>query len=196
MPAFLRTPELQRLRLSAYLDGETRFIGGSVDTLYIPGRHRERLLHTLGLFLETNCFLEIALPTVLHLVVPFDEEILYVDHVGLSLSAQDNLSDVVNSSTGSGTRHSTATSSAINGARASKSTPSTPSIGVMYRKTASGAATPTSSRIRATSYASLLLVKGRSFLDSGECAALSTYHRACIGRLLIPPGRSQDGFQS
>ncbi|VDC00748.1 unnamed protein product [Peniophora sp. CBMAI 1063] len=80
MPAFLRTPEIQRLRLAAYLDGETRFIGGSVDTLYIPGRHYERLMHTLGLFLETNCFLEIALPTVLHLVVPFDEEILYVDH--------------------------------------------------------------------------------------------------------------------
>ena len=180
MPAFLRTPELQRLRLSAYLDGETRFIGGSVDTLYIPGRYRERLLHTLGLFLETNCFLEIALPTVLHLVVPFDDEILYVDHVGLSLSAQDNLSDVVNSSTGSGIRHSMVTSSAINGARASKSTPSTPSIGVMYRKTASGAATQTLSRIRATSYASLLLVKGRSYLDSLENAPICLHITARV----------------
>ena len=82
MPAFLRTPEEQRQRLAAYFDdGKTRFIGGSVDTLYIPGRHRQRLLHTLGLFLETNCFLEIALPTVLHLIVPLDEDILYVDHV-------------------------------------------------------------------------------------------------------------------
>ena len=82
MPAFLNTPEEQRVRLASFFEGPTRFLGGSVDTLYIPGRHRRRLMGTLGLFLETNCFLEIALPTVVHLVVPKDEDILFVDHVG------------------------------------------------------------------------------------------------------------------
>jgi hypothetical protein len=84
MPAFLKTPESQRSRLSLYLGGQTRFIGGSVDTLYIPGQHRDTLMDTLALFLETNCFLEIALPTVVHLTVPYNEDILYVDHVSLS----------------------------------------------------------------------------------------------------------------
>ncbi|KAI0036553.1 hypothetical protein K488DRAFT_40997, partial [Vararia minispora EC-137] len=80
MPAYLKAPEWERERLAGYLGGRTRFIGGSVDTLYIPGRHRKALMDTLGLFLETNCFLEIALPTAIHLVVPWNEDILYVDH--------------------------------------------------------------------------------------------------------------------
>jgi hypothetical protein len=58
-----------------------RLIGGSADTMYIPGRHRDTFMSTLALFLKTNCFLEIAAPTTLHLAVPPDEEILYVDHV-------------------------------------------------------------------------------------------------------------------
>ncbi|KAI0317777.1 hypothetical protein OF83DRAFT_98452 [Amylostereum chailletii] len=80
MPAFLKAPTDQRARLASYFNGEKRFIGGSVDTLYIPGHHREKLMETLGLFLETNCFFEIALPTAVHLVVPAEEDILYVDH--------------------------------------------------------------------------------------------------------------------
>lgn len=37
-------------------------------------------MDVLGLFLETTCFLEIAAPTTLHLVVPPHESILFVDH--------------------------------------------------------------------------------------------------------------------
>ena len=65
----------------ASLTNGTRFIGGSADTMYIPGRHREAFMEVLGLFLETECFLEIATPTALHLVSPPGEPILYVDHV-------------------------------------------------------------------------------------------------------------------
>ncbi|KAA1469962.1 hypothetical protein DENSPDRAFT_654147 [Dentipellis sp. KUC8613] len=80
MPAFLRVPLALRQRLAEYTEGKTRFIGGSADTMYIPGRHRETFMETLGIFLETDCFLEIATPTVLHLVVPPGEKILFVDH--------------------------------------------------------------------------------------------------------------------
>ena len=68
----------------ASLTHGTRYIGGSADTLYIPGRHRDAFLHVLGLFLETDCFLEIATPTAVHLVSPPGEPILYVDHVSCS----------------------------------------------------------------------------------------------------------------
>lgn len=81
MKAFVKVPDAQKQRLERFLDGQTRFIGGSADTMYIPGRHRESFMDTLGLFLETQCFLEIATPTTLHLVVPQDEPILFVDHV-------------------------------------------------------------------------------------------------------------------
>jgi len=66
--------------MAEFTDGKTRFIGGSADTLYIPGRHRQKFMDTLGLFLETDCFLEIATPTTVHLVVPPQEPILFVDH--------------------------------------------------------------------------------------------------------------------
>ncbi|EPQ54498.1 hypothetical protein GLOTRDRAFT_77044, partial [Gloeophyllum trabeum ATCC 11539] len=69
-PAFLRTPEHMRSRMSRlFTNGTTRLIGGSADTLYIPGQYREVFIETLGLFLETECFLEIAVPTAVHLVV-------------------------------------------------------------------------------------------------------------------------------
>ncbi|KAH7913341.1 hypothetical protein BJ138DRAFT_1146234 [Hygrophoropsis aurantiaca] len=80
MEAFWKVPSERRERLALLTDGETRLIGGSADTLYIPGRHRNQFMDTLGLFLETECFLEIATPTALHLVVPPDDHILYVDH--------------------------------------------------------------------------------------------------------------------
>lgn len=82
MTAFRKVPVDMRERMAQFTDGKTRLIGGSADTLYIPGHHREKFLDVLGLFLETECFLEIATPTTVHLVVPPNEPILFVDHVG------------------------------------------------------------------------------------------------------------------
>lgn len=83
MEAFQKVPVDLRERLAAFTNGETRLIGGSADTMYIPGRHRRLFMDVLGLFLETTCFLEIAAPTTLHLAVPRSEPILFVDHVRL-----------------------------------------------------------------------------------------------------------------
>ncbi|TFY69546.1 hypothetical protein EVJ58_g344 [Rhodofomes roseus] len=84
MPAFHRVPpplrEQFRERMAPYTNGTTRLIGGSADTLYIPGRHRQVFMDTLALFLETDCFLEIATPTVVHLSAALEEPILFVDH--------------------------------------------------------------------------------------------------------------------
>ncbi|KAH7884978.1 hypothetical protein F5I97DRAFT_1928401 [Phlebopus sp. FC_14] len=80
MDAFRKVPLEMRTYLSALTDGATRLIGGSADTLYIPGRHRQVFMHVLALFLETDCFLEIATPTAVHLVLPPDEHIQFVDH--------------------------------------------------------------------------------------------------------------------
>ncbi|KZT12004.1 uncharacterized protein LAESUDRAFT_719961, partial [Laetiporus sulphureus 93-53] len=61
-----------------YTNGTSRLIGGSADdTIYIPSRV---FMDMLATFLETDCFLEIANPTVVHLVNPPDEPILYIDH--------------------------------------------------------------------------------------------------------------------
>lgn len=85
MPAYHRVPPLLRgqlkERMRPYTNDTTRLIGGSADTLYIPGKHRHVFMDTLALFLETDCFLEIATPTTVHLVAPPDEPILFVDHV-------------------------------------------------------------------------------------------------------------------
>lgn len=75
-----------RDNLKALTNGTTRLLGGSADTLYIPGRHRQVFMETLGTFLETLCFLEIATPTAVHLVLPPDEHIQFVDHVRCPLS--------------------------------------------------------------------------------------------------------------
>ncbi|KAJ8509531.1 hypothetical protein ONZ45_g8318 [Pleurotus djamor] len=81
LPAFEKVPPSMRSRLAAFsAANETRFIGGSADTVYIPGRHRDAFMDVLSLFLETNCFLEIAVPTTVHLVVPLEEQIEFVDH--------------------------------------------------------------------------------------------------------------------
>lgn len=85
MEAFGKVPLHLRERLAAFTNGETRLIGGSADTMYIPGRHRRIFMEVLGLFLETTCFLEIAAPTTLHLVAPRHESILFVDHVRLGV---------------------------------------------------------------------------------------------------------------
>lgn len=80
MEAFLEVPRDLRANLAALTNGVTRLIGGSADTLYIPGRHRKLFMEVLALFLETNCFLEIATPTAVHLVLPPGEQIEFVDH--------------------------------------------------------------------------------------------------------------------
>lgn len=81
MDAFHKVPAEMRDNLARLNHGQTRLIGGSVDTLYIPGRHRSAFMDVLALFLETDCFLEIATPTTVHLVVPPGEPIQFVDHV-------------------------------------------------------------------------------------------------------------------
>jgi hypothetical protein len=81
MPAFNNVSEAQRDRLAALTGQRDRLIGGSADTMYIPGRHKETFMSVLALFLQTDCFLEISAPTALHLALPRDEDILYVDHV-------------------------------------------------------------------------------------------------------------------
>lgn len=80
MPAFNKVSEAQRDRLAALTGQRDRLIGGSADTMYVPGRHRETFMSVLALFLQTDCFLEVAAPTALHLALPPDEDILYVDH--------------------------------------------------------------------------------------------------------------------
>lgn len=80
MPAFEKVPAYMRAHLASLTNG-TRFIGGSADTVYLPGRYYSDFMHVLGIFLETDCFLEIATPTALHLVVPAADEIQFLDHV-------------------------------------------------------------------------------------------------------------------
>ncbi len=81
MEAFNKVPEAMRSRMALFTEGKIRLIGGSADTVYIPGRHRDNFMDILALFLETDCFLEIAVPTTIHLVLPPNEDILYLDHV-------------------------------------------------------------------------------------------------------------------
>ncbi|KAF7292053.1 hypothetical protein MIND_01231400 [Mycena indigotica] len=77
---FYSQPQHMRDRLAGLTGSEHRVIGGSADTMYIPGHLRADFLDVLGTFLRTDCFLEIALPTTLHLILPADEEIVWVDH--------------------------------------------------------------------------------------------------------------------
>jgi hypothetical protein len=81
MDAFNKVPLKMRERLASLTGGQTRLLGGSVDTLYIPNRLRKDFMEVLALFLETDCFMEIATPTAVHLVLPREEQILFVDHV-------------------------------------------------------------------------------------------------------------------
>jgi hypothetical protein len=87
-----------RQRLAGFTGGSGRFVGGSADTMYLPGHLRADFLDVLGTFLQTNCFLEIVcysasfsacafddyglqvLPTTLHLILPVGEEMVFVDH--------------------------------------------------------------------------------------------------------------------
>jgi hypothetical protein len=94
-------PLHMRKRLEGFTGGAGHLVGGSADTMYLPGHLRADFLDVLGTFLQTDCFLEIvchsqsfslflvrvmtmiciqALPTTVHLVLPVDEEIAFVDH--------------------------------------------------------------------------------------------------------------------
>ncbi|EJC97894.1 uncharacterized protein FOMMEDRAFT_162234 [Fomitiporia mediterranea MF3/22] len=80
--AFERVSRVRRRRMARrFTNNKTRYIGGSADTLYIPARLVDEFKDLLGTFLNTSCFLEVAVPTVVHLLVPEDEDILFVDHV-------------------------------------------------------------------------------------------------------------------
>ncbi|KAG8773217.1 hypothetical protein FRC12_002658 [Ceratobasidium sp. 428] len=80
MPAFQKVSAAQRSSLRELTNGETRMVGGSADTLYLPGYLRESFLETLDPFLDTDCFLEIAVPTAVHLVRPPSQKITFIDH--------------------------------------------------------------------------------------------------------------------
>ncbi|KAJ7101322.1 hypothetical protein B0H15DRAFT_1017788 [Mycena belliarum] len=80
MGAYSHIAAPQRARFEALSGGAAHLIGGSADTVYLPGHLRMPFLDVLGTFLQTDCFLEIALPTALHLIVPEDEGIVWVDH--------------------------------------------------------------------------------------------------------------------
>ncbi|KAJ7479116.1 hypothetical protein FB451DRAFT_1395716 [Mycena latifolia] len=80
LSAYDSVPARMRARLEGLIDGPGHLLGGSADTMYLPGHLRDDFLDVLGTFLQTDCFLEIALPTTLHLILPKDEEIVWVDH--------------------------------------------------------------------------------------------------------------------
>ncbi|KAG8712739.1 hypothetical protein FRC08_014150 [Ceratobasidium sp. 394] len=80
MPAFQKASATKRSSLSKLTNGEPRMIGGSADTLYLPGYLRESFLETLDPFLDTDCFLEIAVPTAVHLIRPPSQKITFIDH--------------------------------------------------------------------------------------------------------------------
>ncbi|KAJ7129867.1 hypothetical protein C8R43DRAFT_673819 [Mycena crocata] len=80
MPAYERLPENMRQRLERLIGAPGHLIGGSADTLYLPGHLRADFLDVVGTFLQTDCFLEIVLPTALHMILPLNEEIIWVDH--------------------------------------------------------------------------------------------------------------------
>ena len=83
MPAFEAVPAKRRSQLAQLTDGELRMVGGSADTLYLPGYLRASFLETLDLFLDTDCFLEIAVPTAVHLIRHPSQKISFIDHVRL-----------------------------------------------------------------------------------------------------------------
>ncbi|KAJ7438997.1 hypothetical protein FB451DRAFT_1344330 [Mycena latifolia] len=80
MSAYARVPAGLRARCERLVGGAGHLVGGSADTMYLPGNLRTDFLDVLGTFLQTDCFLEIALPTTLHLILLADEEIVWVDH--------------------------------------------------------------------------------------------------------------------
>lgn len=60
---------------------EIWLIGGSTDLLYIPGQSRDDFMTSLELFMRTECYSHIAVPTALHLAIPTGEHISFVDLV-------------------------------------------------------------------------------------------------------------------
>ncbi|KAJ7478909.1 hypothetical protein FB451DRAFT_1450504 [Mycena latifolia] len=80
LSAYDSVPARMRARLEDLVSGPGHLVGGSADTMYLPGHLRNDFLDVVGTFLQTDCFLEIALPTTLHLILPEDEDIVWVDH--------------------------------------------------------------------------------------------------------------------
>lgn len=62
LSAYNRMPFRMLKRLEGLVGGSGHFIGGSVDTMYLPGHLRAEFLDVLGTFLQTECFLEIVSP--------------------------------------------------------------------------------------------------------------------------------------
>lgn len=153
-----------RERMAEFTDGNTRLIGGSADTLYIPGRHRLQFMDTLALFLETGCFLEIATPTTVHLVVPPQEPILFVDHVCYTVIIYQCFILTNPSSGGSGNRRSTLRLYDKNGARGAKLILSIHFTGVIKTMMAYGERIQITSMMCATCCRSPLLDKRCTFL--------------------------------
>jgi hypothetical protein len=60
MHAYREVPQVYRDRLTSRLNATERFVGGSQDTVYIPGHLRDDLLNVLAAFLKTGCFCEIV----------------------------------------------------------------------------------------------------------------------------------------
>jgi hypothetical protein len=60
MPAYERIAAPWRARLEALVGAPGRMLGGSADTMYLPGHLRADFLDVLGTFLQTDCFLEIV----------------------------------------------------------------------------------------------------------------------------------------
>ncbi|KAF7303914.1 Glycosyltransferase family 2 protein [Mycena indigotica] len=80
MPAYEMIPAKMRNRLAELTGGPARFVGGSADTLYFPADLRWDMLDVLGTWLQTDCFLEIVVPTTLHLILPPETAMVFIDH--------------------------------------------------------------------------------------------------------------------
>ncbi|KAJ7614481.1 hypothetical protein FB45DRAFT_937039 [Roridomyces roridus] len=80
MQAYDRLPHRMRQRFEGLVGAPGRLLSGSADTVYLPAHLRADFLDTLGTFLMTECFLEIVVPTTMHLILPVDEDIAFVDH--------------------------------------------------------------------------------------------------------------------
>lgn len=60
MHAYERVPLDMRRRIEGMIGSPGHLIGGSADTIYLPGHLRAAFLDVLGTFLQTDCFLEIV----------------------------------------------------------------------------------------------------------------------------------------
>jgi len=183
-------------RRTSGTNGTTRLIGGSADTIYIPGRHRQVFMDTLALFLSTDCFLEIATPTVVHLVNPPEDPILYVDHVRVSsrfLSRCPLTSD--SHSGGYGSHRLTLPSCDRCGRRATRSTRSTPFTGGIEAPMVYGEVTPTTSQTCEACLWSRRIGRALSSLLRHSLATAGHSHRGANASQVLSPRCSTSSTQ-